>query len=162
MVILEVNKVKSGLIRVTTDEKELLVQADGEIKAFGESFILMDCADTFGLIDIETLTSETLEIYDPPVIDTENYFGGRGGLVIASEEEREYVERIIDFMKKEFNSNEGINSLDELISHLFKLCVSRNTDPEILLQILSLSEYDEDVIWNQDFYIAFSLAELLI
>ena len=104
MVILEVSKVRSGLIRVTTDEKELLVQADGEIKAFGESFILMDCAYTFGLIDIDTQTSETLEIYDHPVIDIDNYFGVRGGLVIDSEEEREYAKRILDFMKQEFTA----------------------------------------------------------
>ena len=70
--------------------------------------------------------------------------------------------RTIDFMKKEFDSNEDINNLNELISHLFKLCVSRNTDTNTLKQILSLSEYDENTIWNQDFYISFSLAELLI
>ncbi len=162
MVLLEVSKVRSGLIRVTTDEKELLIKADGEIKAFGESFILMDCADAYGIINIETLTSEMLEIFDPPVLDTDNYFGERGGLVIDSEEEREEANHIIDFLKKEFDNNDNINNLNELISHLFKLCISRHIELNTLMQILSLCDYDDERIWNQNFYIAFSLAELLI
>lgn len=160
MVILKVSKVKEGLIRVTTDEKEIVFQADGEVRAFGESYVLMEGGDAYGLINVEDQTEEGLEFYESPVIETDEYFE-EGGLVVESEEDRDYANSVIDFMRKEFNNSDDIEDINDLKSHLFKLCLSRNIDSDTLMQILSLQDYDDERIWNKNFYIAFRLAEQL-
>ena len=42
MNIFNVIKVREGPIRVVTDEKEILIEKDGDIKAFGDSHILLE------------------------------------------------------------------------------------------------------------------------
>lgn len=58
MNIFNVIKVREGPLRVVTDEKEILIEKDGDIKAFGDSHILLEGPDAWGLIDINTQLCE--------------------------------------------------------------------------------------------------------
>ena len=162
MKILKVIKVREGLLRVVTDEREILIEEDGEVKSFGDSHIVLEGPDSWGLIDINTLECETLNDTPPMYIDTNHYFGRRLGMTVSCEEEQIYANRIIAFMKTIFDNNDEIEDIDDLCSHLFKLCVSKNNDLETVFQIIKLHNYDETQFDDPDFYIAYSLAELFI
>lgn len=158
MKISNVIKVREGLLRVVTEEKEILIEEDGDIKAFGDSHIILEGPDAWGLIDINTQECETLNVADSMYIDTNHYFGRRLGMTVSCEEEQIYANQIIEFMKTIFN----IETIVDLCSHLFRLCITKNSDLDIVFQIVKLDNYDEEQFDDPDFYIAFSLAELLL